>query len=240
MLGELLGAKGSWFPEHQRPFREAFDAGDFELAAQGWGPNDAAERIALRKFAKSGKARRAVLSAGDHARSFWVSAIQSAAYNRLLDARLSNGTFESLREGDVAFRHEGGSSFLVSREDLERGDLEARVARGEISPAGPLWGAKLLEASGETAAQELEALAAFGVEPSMLASGPDAADGARRPYRMFPKNIELDAGTDEHGAYVRLAFDLSKGGFATTLLRELIDEQSAEPRPSGKPRDDDE
>jgi tRNA pseudouridine13 synthase len=169
-----------------------------------------------------------------------VSAIQSAAYNRLLDDRLSNGTFESLREGDVAFRHEGGSSFLVSRVDLERGDLEERLARGELSPAGPLWGAKLLEASGETAARELEALAAFGVEPSMLASGPDAADGARRPYRMFPKNIELDAGTDEHGAYVRLAFDLSKGGFATTLLRELIDEQSAEPRPSGRPRDGDE
>ena len=240
VLAELLGAKGSWFPEHQRSFREAFDAGDFELAAQGWGPNDAAERIALRKFAKSRKARRAVLSAGDHARSFWVSAIQSAAYNRLLDDRLSNGTFESLREGDVAFRHEGGSSFLVSRVDLERGDLEERLARGELSPAGPLWGAKLLEASGETAARELEALAAFGVEPSMLASGPDAADGARRPYRMFPKNIELDAGTDEHGAYVRLAFDLSKGGFATTLLRELIDEQSAEPRPSGRPRDGDE
>ncbi len=235
VLGELLGAKGSAFPEHQRPFREAFDAGDFERAAEGWGHNDAAERIALRKYMKYGKARRAVMSAGDHARSFWVSAIQSAAYNRLLDARLREGTFESLAEGDVAFRHEGGSSFLVTREDLDRGDLEERLAKGDLSPAGPLWGAKLLEASGETAARELAALAAFGVEPAMLASGPDAADGARRPYRMFPKNIELDAGTDEHGGYVRLAFDLSKGGFATTLLRELIDEQSAEPRPSGKP-----
>ncbi|MGA1401434.1 MAG: tRNA pseudouridine(13) synthase TruD [Phycisphaerales bacterium] len=138
-------------------------------------------------------------------------------------------------EGDVAFRHEGGSSFLVTREDLDRGDLGERLAKGELSPAGPLWGAKLLEASGEAAARELAALAAFGVAPAMRASGPDAADGARRPYRMFPKNIELDAGTDEHGGYVRLAFDLSKGGFATTLLRELIDEQSAEPRPSGKP-----
>lgn len=239
VLAELLGAKGSWFPEHQRPYREAFDAGDFDLAAQGWGPNDAAERVALRKFAKSGKARRAVLSAGDHARSFWVSAIQSAAYNRLLDDRLATDAFESLREGDVAFRHEGGSSFLVTREDLDRGDLPERLSRGELSPAGPLWGAKLLEASGETAAQELAALSAFGVEPAMLASGPDGADGARRPYRMFPRNIELDAGTDEHGGYVRLAFDLSKGGFATTLLRELIDEHSAEPRPSGRPRDDD-
>ncbi len=233
VLAELLGAKGSWFPEHQRRYREAFDAGDYELAAQGWGPNDAAERVALRKLMKSGNPRRAVLSVGDHARSFWVSAIQSAAYNRLLDDRLASGTFETLREGDVAFRHAGGSSFIVSRGDLDRGDLEPRLAKGEISPAGPLWGAKLLEASGETAAEELEALKAFGVEPAMLASGPDGADGARRPYRLFPANCELDAGTDEHGGYVRLAFDLSKGAFATTLLRELIDEQSAEPRPSG-------
>jgi len=233
VLAELLGAKGSSFPEHQRSFREAFDAGDFERAAQGWGPNDAAERIALRKFAKTGKARRAVLSAGDHARSFWVSAIQSAAYNRLLDERIRDGAFESLREGDVAFRHDGGASSRVTSGDLD-GDLAERLARGEISPAGPLWGAKLLEASGDTATRELAALAAFGVEPSMLATGPDAADGARRPYRVFPRDPQLDAGTDEHGAYVRLAFDLSKGAFATALLRELIDEQSAEPRPGGE------
>lgn len=233
LLGELVGARGSAYPDHQRACREAFDEGRLAEALAGWGSNDHSERTALRKLEKFGKPRRAVLAVGDHTRSFWVSALQAAAFNRLLDARLRAGSLASLGEGDVAFRHQGGACFLVGAEDLAGDALAPRLARGEISPAGPLWGAKLLAAGGATAAIEREALREFGVDPASLESGPDAAPGARRPYRVFPGSPELDAGVDEHGGYVKVAFDLPKGAFATVVLRELIDEQPAEPRAAG-------
>jgi tRNA pseudouridine13 synthase len=143
VLSELLGAGGSAFPEHQREGRIAFDEGRLDEAESAWGRNDHAERIALRKFARNGNARRAVLSTGDHTRSFWVSAAQSAIFNHLLDDRLRAGSLGTLEPGDVAFLHDREAAFLVGDEDPA--ELAARVEAREISPAGPLWGRKLLE-----------------------------------------------------------------------------------------------
>lgn len=230
VLAELLGARGSSFPEHQRVGRVAFDEGRCDDAEAAWGRNDHAERIALRKFARNGDARRAVLSTGDHTRSFWVSALQSAVFNHLLDERLRSGTLASLESGDVAFLHDREAAFVVG--DEEPAELAARVEAREISPAGPLWGRKLLEAAGGVAVREIAALERFGLDREIVEASREAPDGARRPYRLFPANIELDAGTDEEGPYVRVAFDLPKGAFATVVMRELIDEQPAEPRPA--------
>jgi len=33
---------------------------------------------------------------------------------------------------------------------------------------------------------------------------------------------EVEGGVDEHGAYVRCAFELPKGSFATIVLREIM------------------
>ncbi len=230
VLAELLGARGSSFPEHQREGRVAFDEGRCDDAEAAWGRNDHAERIALRKFARNGDARRAVLSTGDHTRSFWVSALQSAVFNHLLDERLRSGTLASLESGDVAFLHDREAAFVVG--DEEPAELAARVEAREISPAGPLWGRKLLEAGGGVAVREIAALERFGLDREIVEASREAPDGARRPYRLFPANVELDAGTDEEGPYVRVAFDLPKGAFATVVMRELIDEQPAEPRPA--------
>ena len=42
---------------------------------------------------------------------------------------------------------------------------------------------------------------------------------------------DLSAGADEHGAYVRLAFELPRGAFATTVLREIMKTHPMAPRP---------
>lgn len=233
IVEELLGAQGSPFPEHQRARREAFDAGRIAEVAEAWGPNDHSERLAARKLLKSDDPRRAILSVGEHVRSFWISALQSAIYNGLLDARLAAGAIDRLELGDLAMRHEGGACFLVKPEDLADPATADRLARGEISPTGPLWGGAMLAAEGVPGERERAALAALGIDPDRLGEYRFGVDGSRRPYRVFPANPELDAGVDEHGAYVRVAFDLPKGAFATVALRELIDERPAEPRESG-------
>lgn len=233
IVAELLGAGGSPYPEHQRPRREAFDAGRIEEAAAAWGPNDHCERIAARKLRSGADARRAVLSVGEHVRSFWISALQSAIYNALLDARLESGSVGLLERGDVAMRREGGACFVVGEEDLAGGGLDGRLESGEISPTGPLWGGAMLAAEGAPGERERAALASLGIDPHRLGEYRFGVDGSRRPYRVFPANPELDGGVDEHGAYVRVAFDLPKGAFATVVLRELIDELPAEPREPG-------
>ena len=46
--------------------------------------------------------------------------------------------------------------------------------------------------------------------------------GARRPLRAPFREVETEAGVDEHGDFVRLAFDLPRGTYATVLLREIM------------------
>ncbi len=54
VLDELLGCRGSAFPEYQRERRELYDAGHFADAAALWTPADRAELSAI-KALKIGK-----------------------------------------------------------------------------------------------------------------------------------------------------------------------------------------
>jgi tRNA(Glu) U13 pseudouridine synthase TruD len=47
------------------------------------------------------------------------------------------------------------------------------------------------------------------------------AGGGRRPLRFQPNLQDLKNGSDEHGDYLELHFDLPSGCYATVLLREL-------------------
>ena len=47
-------------------------------------------------------------------------------------------------------------------------------------------------------------------------------EGDRRPLRVPLRDPEVEGGIDEHGHYVRCAFELPKGAFATAVMREVI------------------
>ena len=83
----------------------------------------------------------------------------------------------------------------------------------------------MVEPRGSVAALESEAAAAYHSDAALFASGLVA--GARRPLRVRVSNPEIDAGFDEHGPFVRTAFDLPKGAYATVLLREIVGDASA-------------
>jgi tRNA pseudouridine13 synthase len=59
--------------------------------------------------------------------------------------------------------------------------------------------------------------------------------GARRPLRVKPVDLELEAGADQHGPYITAAFTLPAGSFATVLLRELMKTDEEEEKDESEP-----
>jgi tRNA(Glu) U13 pseudouridine synthase TruD len=75
---------------------------------------------------------------------------------------------------------------------------------------------------GAVAERERAAIAALGVDPARLEPGMRGPAGDRRPFRIALCNPEIEAGFDDHGTYVRVAFDLPPGAYATVALREAL------------------
>jgi tRNA pseudouridine13 synthase len=222
LTGELLGSAGSAFPEYQRPRREVFDQGRYREAAALWTPADRNELTVIKALAKGRRTRDAARAVGKTAMSFWISALQSAVFNRVLDIRLEAGTLTTLAEGDLAWKHDNGAVFAVTADELTGSELATRLDRFEVSPSGPLWGAGMTRPGPAVAAVELEALEAMGITAESLGTRDHNLKGARRPLRVPVGNPSTESGVDEHGAYIRVAFDLPSGSYATVLLREIM------------------
>lgn len=221
LLAELLGTVTA-FPEHQRRARELFDAGKHGESLGLWGRNDRAERVALNALAHGRSPRAAVKAISPAMRTFWISAFQSVVFNRLLDRRLSDGLLASIIEGDVAYKHASRGQFTVTGAMLAAEDFPARVASFEISPSGPMLGRGMVEPGSPVREWEHEATEALGVKPAIFSAKELDLEGTRRPFRVPVTNTELEGGFDEHGTFVRIAFDLPRGAYATVLLRELL------------------
>lgn len=228
LLRELCGAGGSAFHGSEREARSLFDAGRFEESARAWPRGLDAERAATRSLARGGTARDAVRAVPRPIQELWTDAWQSAVFNRVLDARIAAGTFDRVLPGDVASKHVNGARFTVDEAAMaEQGDasIDARARRLEISATGPLPGCETPLASGEPGAIERAAIAECGGEALVAAGGPGSPrkpPGDRRPLRISLRNPEMESGFDEHGPYVRVAFDLPAGAYATVALREAF------------------
>lgn len=224
LLGELLGTAGAPFPESQRAARELAQSGRWGEALGEWGRSDTAERAVLRALAQGADVQRAVRAMPRDAPAFWVSAWQSAVFNRLLDERLKEGTSGSLLLGDVAWKHVNGSRFVVDATAMSaQGEeaLAARADRFEISPTGTLPGSEALASAGVTRQREDAAIQAFGMDPAFFNGANPWQQGTRRPFRVRVSNPEIEGAADQHGPYVRVAFDLPAGAFATVVLHEM-------------------
>ncbi len=224
VLDELLGARGTPFPPHQLPQREMYESGAFEEAARRWRVHDPAELVAMRALARGRDAAGAVRAIPAHIKSFWMSALQGAVYNATLAARIRDQTYAMILPGDVAMLAGTASVFQVPADagEAELARERARCAEREISPTGPIHGPSMVEATGDALAYERAALACVDAEEGLFLPPALEALGARRPFRIEVSNWEIDAGVDLHGAFIRLAFDLPKGAFATVLCREIL------------------
>ena len=144
-----------------------------------------------------------------------VSAVQSEVFNRVVAQRLQ--TLGTLLPGDLAFLHRNGACFPVENP----ADEQARADAFEISPTGPMPGAKMPQPMGEPRAIEDAVMAEMELQPELFHDLPfGMASGERRPLRI--PVTDASAVQVEHG--LQLRFALPRGCFATTVLRELLRE----------------
>ncbi len=234
-LDEMLGEPGDDEGDDLRQARDAYRRGDFDDAIQLWPRSLRHDRQALDALRQGRPPLKAVRSIDRDHRDFLLNAFQSAIFNRVLDHRLDNGTFDRLIPGDLAWKHDNRSVFAVDQATVDaendphlQGEQGGRVPRLEVSPSGPMWGGDMTLPQGEVLDLEQAALEEGGVTRDQLADPPGAADvpmklpGGRRPLRVPLRDPDLGGGVDGHGPYLRLAFELPRGAFATTVLAEVM------------------
>ena len=194
--------------------RVAIAEGDFEMLLQVARLVGRPLSTALEKLAAGKSPRSAARVISRRIRELHLSALQSHLFNCLLAKRLEDEAFDDWRplEGEVLWIHASGASFLASSVDAE---LVRRVRRFEVSPAGPLPGARLLEAEREVARREDSQLLAAGIARDDFARA--GLRGARRPFRVPLRDAMLEL----QGGVAWLEFSLPKGSYATALVAEL-------------------
>lgn len=158
---------------------------------------------------------------------FFLAAVQSWVFNRLLAARMKDGSYGAVLPGDWAKKLDTGGVFLVEDESES-----ARAERLEITALLPLHGRKVKISQGDPGRREEEALAELGLTWSDLTS----RRGDRRPSRVLLREAKVE----ETAEGLRLTFTLPKGAYATTVLREVtktpVDEPDEPPEGGGVSR----
>jgi tRNA pseudouridine13 synthase len=147
-------------------------------------------------------------------RGFVLSAARSVIFNAVLAARVTEGSWERLRTGDLANLDGRGSVFPVEVIDAE---LLARCRRLEIHPSGPLWGESSPASSGEVL--ELERTVAERYSDAAAACAAAGMAQERRSLRIAVHELRCEV----EAQAVRIHFRLARGCFATAVLAELIE-----------------
>jgi tRNA pseudouridine13 synthase len=220
-----------------RAARAAFDAGRIAECANLFPPRLRLESTVARGFAEHGDALRALQKIPRRLRLLFLSAWQSRLFNRCLEARFE--TLDRLLDGDVVVRHETDKAYPV----LDPGRDQPRADSFELSPAGPLFGPGLMRTRAAAAAIEEPVFAAEGVA---LDHGAQPfrdlhLRGERRAFRFPLRNatveplegtstaVSVSAGVDPSGPApaiapepaLRLAFELPRGCYATSVIAEV-------------------
>ncbi|MGH8398436.1 MAG: tRNA pseudouridine(13) synthase TruD [Gammaproteobacteria bacterium] len=152
-------------------------------------------------------------------RGLLLSSARSLIFNAVLSRRVTNRTWNRILPGDVCMLDGSHSVFLADSVD---DSLLSRAAAGDVHPSGPLWGRGQSRVSGEVAALETSVTqehASFvrGLEEAGL-------EQARRALRLPARDLIWRA---DYAHTLILEFCLPAGAYATAVLRELIDTDTA-------------
>ena len=157
-------------------------------------------------------------------RSIAISSARSLLFNHILDTRVRNQTWNQLQAGDIANLDGSGSVFAVEEVTT---DLADRCDAFDIHPTGTLWGDGAPLTTADIALAEIESVTGH----ESLTDGLQKArvEASSRASRMPIRDLTVDIGDD----VLRLSFSLPKGGFATSVLREVARTSVAPQRSSG-------
>ena len=163
-----------------------------------------------RRFFKGGNSVR-----GRQKRAMLLSVARSFLFNRILGCRVEQGTWNCAIDGDALMFDASKAYFKTS---LPSDDDVSRVNAGALHPSGTLWG------RGESGV----ALEAMRLECGVLQHYPLFCDGlekcgvesGRRALRLFAREMIWRF---EGNRELKIEFVLPPGGYATSVLRELLD-----------------
>lgn len=155
-----------------------------------------------------------VRSRNQNQRSLYLSAARSWIFNHIVSARIQSGCFESFIEGDIALKN--GASELVSGEQLM--EFNQQLADQKVQITAALAGDNALPT--QSAAQALEQQA-LDAEPDLmkLIRG-NRMRHDRRVIALHPQQLQWQVDNNN----IVLSFTLDAGSFATSIVRELIEE----------------
>lgn len=148
-------------------------------------------------------------------RGLLLSSVRSHLFNAVVAERMAHGTWNQVLPGEVYGFPDNGTILLINN---QRGDEPQRFAEGKLELTAPLWGCGELHTADAVRALELEIASRF----PELTVGLEAAGlrQERRVMRLRPINPSLVALPDGD---LKLTFDLPRGTYATTVLRELAE-----------------
>ena len=196
---------------------DAIDARIAQVKATGV-PN----YFGTQRFGKEGANLRRVrewletgrLPRGREPRAFLLSSARSLAFNAVLAARVTANSWNCLLPGEVV--NLSGSKSVFAADNPDEG-LVRRLREGDVSPTGPLCGTGGILPGGEAARVEEAALAAVAPLPGLMGSVGLRAERRALVLRpaAFAHRLDADA--------LEVEFELPRGGYATAVLREILD-----------------
>jgi tRNA pseudouridine13 synthase len=145
-------------------------------------------------------------------RSIAISTARSLIFNAILAKRVQDGTWNKILDGELANLNGSGSVFASEGLSVE---LERRCREQDIHPTASMWGDGAPRSTRQVAGLEHDVAADY----AELADGLTKArvDAGHRPLRLLATNMHHEFEEET----LSLGFSLSKGAFATALLREL-------------------
>lgn len=157
-------------------------------------------------------------------RTMLLSAARSELFNRVLSARVSDGSWNRGLDGEV-WMLDGSRSVFGPEPRTEA--LAMRLAEFDIHPTAPLWGRGDLRSTAEAFALETAVLA--DAHSLALRGGLESAGlkQERRATRLRPQDLQWDWIDWDT---LKLRFRLPSGTYATTLLAEMggVSDRSSE------------
>lgn len=209
-----------------RQAAEAYAGGDLAQARALLPGRCRDERALLERLLAGRSPAEALLGMPRKLLRLYLSAFQSSLFDRLLEMRLDS--MHLLWPGDLAYKHVNGACFSV----VDPAGEQPRADAFEISPTAPLYGHKVLLASGQAGLLEEALLEKENLRLAdfKLGEGLDLA-GERRPLRV-PLG---DAQALGEGDDLLLTFSLPPGSYATCVLAEVMKTAApnAAPTPEG-------
>lgn len=155
-----------------------------------------------------------VRSRNQNQRSLYLSAARSWIFNHIVSQRIQGGCFDHFIDGDIALK--AGQAILLTTDQLA--EFDQQLAQQQVQISAALAGDNALPTQKEALVLEQRELDA---EPELMALiRGNRMRHERRAISLIPKNFSWEVAENS----IKLKFTLDAGSFATSVIRELVEE----------------